>query len=39
MGFVEVSTDNRSYILIDKFTGNSNGWIYKEYSLVNWTSK
>ena len=32
-GFVEVSQNNRSYDILDKFTGSSNGWEYKEYDL------
>jgi len=39
MGFVEVSTDNRSYTLLDTFTGNSNGWVYQEYPLDNWLNE
>ncbi|RLF40262.1 MAG: hypothetical protein DRN12_05775 [Thermoplasmata archaeon] len=32
-GFVEVSRDGRNYEILDSFTGSSNGWIYKNYSL------
>jgi hypothetical protein len=32
-GFVEISRDNRYFEILDNFTGNSNGWIYKEYPL------
>jgi PKD repeat protein len=39
MGFVEISKDNRYYTLLDTFTGNSNGWIYKQYSLDNWLNE
>jgi len=31
--FVEVSRDGRYYELLDKFTGSSGGWVYKEYNL------
>jgi hypothetical protein len=31
--FVEVSFDGRRYELLDTFTGNSGGWVRKEYSL------
>ena len=31
--FVEVSLNGRSYVLLDTFTGSSNGWTYKEYDL------
>jgi VCBS repeat-containing protein len=31
--FVEVSRDGRYYTLLDTFTGSSDGWVYKEYSL------
>jgi hypothetical protein len=33
--FVEVSRDGRCYDILDKFTGKSNGWIFKEYNLNN----
>ena len=33
MAVVEISTDGRSYDIIDKFTGSSNGWILREYTL------
>ncbi len=39
MGFVEVSKDGRSYTLLDTFTGSSNGWVYKEYSLKDWINE
>ena len=32
-GFVEVSRDGRNYEILDSFTGSSNGWVYKKYSL------
>ncbi|HDM67238.1 MAG TPA: hypothetical protein ENG62_02495, partial [Thermoplasmatales archaeon] len=32
-GFVEVSEDGRIYSILDMFTGSSDGWVYKEYSL------
>jgi hypothetical protein len=31
--FVEVSLDGRRYDLLDKFTGSSEGWQYREYDL------
>jgi hypothetical protein len=31
--FVEVSANNRSFDVIDTFTGSSNGWVLKEYPL------
>lgn len=31
--FVEVSRDGRYYKVLDKFTGKSDGWIFKEYNL------
>lgn len=31
--FVEVSRDGRCYEVLDKFTGSSSGWVYKEYDL------
>ncbi len=31
--FVEVSRNGRSYDILDKFTGSSSGWKYKEYDL------
>jgi carboxypeptidase T len=31
--FVELSTDGRNYEILDTFTGSSNGWTQKEYSL------
>jgi len=34
--FVEVSRDGRVYDIIDKFTGSSVGWQYKEYDLSNY---
>ncbi|MCJ7572214.1 MAG: immune inhibitor A [Candidatus Thermoplasmatota archaeon] len=39
MGFVEVSTDKRSFSLLDTFTDSSNGWIYNEYSLEDWVNE
>jgi PKD repeat protein len=39
MGFVEVSKDNRYYTLLDTFTGNSNGWVYKQYPLDDWLNE
>jgi len=31
--FVEISTDGRLYDILDTFTGSSQGWTYKSYSL------
>ncbi|RLF31942.1 MAG: hypothetical protein DRM98_04745 [Thermoplasmata archaeon] len=31
--YVEISEDGRRYQVLDKFTGSSNGWIQKQYSL------
>jgi hypothetical protein len=31
--FVEISTDGRSYDVLEGFTGSSEGWILKQYSL------
>jgi PKD repeat protein len=39
MAFVEVSTDNRYFTLLDTFTGSSSGWVYKEYSLEDWINE
>jgi len=36
---VEVSRDGRSYDVLDKFTGSSGGWQYKEYDLSNYTNE
>jgi carboxypeptidase T len=36
--FVEVSRDGRYYDKLDGFTGSSGGWLYKEYSLANYTN-
>lgn len=33
MAFVEISLDGRTYEVIDTFTGFSNGWIQRSYSL------
>ena len=33
MAFIEVSTDNRFYEVVDTFTGSSGGWVLKEYPL------
>jgi len=37
--FVEVSTDNRYFSVIDTYTGSSSGWVYKEYPLDEWVNK
>jgi hypothetical protein len=39
MGFVEVSQYGRDYEIIDKFNGDSNGWVYKEYDLSNYNNE
>ena len=31
--FVEISRDGRDYLILDKFTGSSENWLYKEYDL------
>jgi len=31
--FVEISKDGRCYNLLDKFTGSSGGWVFKNYAL------
>jgi carboxypeptidase T len=36
--FVEVSRDGRYYDTLDGFTGSSGAWVYKEYSLDNYTN-
>ncbi|KAA0002557.1 MAG: hypothetical protein FE048_03550 [Thermoplasmata archaeon] len=36
---VEVSTNGRYYEILDKFTGSSRGWEYKEYSLDKYTGE
>lgn len=35
--FVEVSTDGRSYDILEIFTGSSGSWLYKEYDLSNYS--
>jgi hypothetical protein len=37
--YAEVSTNGRSYTMLDSFTGSSGGWVQKEYSLDNFTGK
>jgi hypothetical protein len=37
--FVEVSSNNRSYDILDSFTGLSDGWIQKEYDLSAYAGK
>jgi carboxypeptidase T len=37
--FVEVSINNRSYDILDSFTGSSDGWIQKEYNLSAYAGK
>jgi hypothetical protein len=39
MTFVEVSTNGRSYDVIDAFTGSSGDWIHKQYSLDSYSGK
>ena len=36
---VEVSRDGRYYDILDKFTGSSGGWQFKEYDLSNYTNE
>ena len=37
--FVEISKNNRSYDLLDSFTGSSSNWIYKEYDLSDYSGE
>jgi hypothetical protein len=37
--YAEVSENGRTYKVLDSFTGSSGNWIYKEYSLDNFTGK
>jgi hypothetical protein len=37
--FVELSTDGRNYDVIDTFTGSSDGWLQRSYSLDNYLGK
>lgn len=37
--FVEVSKDGRCYDIIDKFTGSSDDWVYKEYDLSDYINE
>ncbi|MFO8077378.1 MAG: M14 family zinc carboxypeptidase [Thermoplasmatota archaeon] len=37
--FVELSTDGRNYDVIDTFTGSSNGWLQRSYSLDNYLGR
>jgi carboxypeptidase T len=37
--FVEISTDGRYFQPLEKFTGNSGGWVRKAYSLAPWVGK
>jgi hypothetical protein len=37
--YVEVSTDGRSYDVLDSFQGSSGNWVYKEYDLSNYTDE
>ncbi len=39
MAFVELSTDGRNYEVIDSFTGSSDGWILRSYSLDQYLGK
>lgn len=39
MAFVEVSTNERSYDLLDSYTGNSGGWQHKQYSLDDYSGE
>jgi carboxypeptidase T len=38
-GYIEVSTNGRTYTLLGSFTGSSGGWVNKQYSLDNFTGK
>lgn len=37
--FVEISTNGRLYDVLDSYTGNSNGWQYKQYNLSAYVNK
>jgi carboxypeptidase T len=37
--YVEVSENGRGYHILDSYTGSSSNWVYKEYSLNNYTGK
>ncbi len=37
--FVEISKDGRCYDILDKYTGTSNGWISKEYTLEEYVNE
>lgn len=37
--FLEVSKNERYFDVLDKYTGSSNGWIYKEYDLDNYNNE
>jgi len=37
--YVEVSENGRNYYMLDSLTGSSGNWVYKEYSLDNFTGK
>jgi hypothetical protein len=37
--FIEISIDGRNYTILDMFTGTSNGWIFREYSLDSFLGK
>ena len=37
--FVEISTDGRAFRQLEKFTGNSGGWVRKAYDLSPWAGK
>lgn len=36
---IEISQNGRTYEILDSFSGNSNGWIKKEYSLNNYAGE
>ena len=39
MAFIEVSKDGRMYEVLDTFTGESNGWVFKNYKLEEYIGK
>lgn len=38
-GFVEVSSDGRTYDILDQYTGSSDGWVFCEYDLGDFAGK
>ncbi len=39
VAYVEVSTNGRTYTMLDSFTGSSSGWVQKQYSLDEFAGK